>query len=108
MLLRHPEFVRMRRLMFALLLPAVLGSTSASADYRITRDHGGYLEDYKAKYARIRDRGERVVIDGICNSGCTVVARHRAAQPGLRHAAGEPRIPHGLFRQGCDRRRQGD
>jgi hypothetical protein len=63
----------MRRPMFALLLPAVLWSASACADYRITRDHGGYLEDYKAKYARIRDRGERVIIDGICNSGCTVV-----------------------------------
>jgi hypothetical protein len=63
----------MRRLVFALLLPAVLWSASACADYRITRDHGGYLEDYKAKYARIRDRGERVIIDGICNSGCTVV-----------------------------------
>src|SRR5438309_3097562 len=73
MLLLHPEFVRMRRLMFALLLPAVLWSASACADYRITRDHGGYLEDYKTKYARIRDRGERVIIDGICNSGCTVV-----------------------------------
>jgi len=63
----------MRRPMFALLLPAVLWSASACADYRITRDHGGYLEDYKAKYERIRDRGERVIIDGICNSGCTVV-----------------------------------
>src|SRR5207302_8250211 len=72
MLLLHPELVKMRRPMFALLLPAVLWSASACADYRITRDHGGYLEDYKAKYARIRDRGERVIIDGICHSGCTI------------------------------------
>jgi hypothetical protein len=60
----------MRRLAFILL---ALWGSSASADYRITRDHGGYLEEYKVKYAKIRDRGERVIIDGICNSGCTVV-----------------------------------
>jgi len=29
--------------------------------------------EYKVKYASIRDRGERVVIDGICNSACTLV-----------------------------------
>ena len=63
----------MRRLAFALLMLAALWSSSAVAEYRITRDHGGLLEDYKAKYAVIRDRGERVVIDGICNSGCTLV-----------------------------------
>jgi len=63
----------MRRLAFALLMPAALWSSSAAAEYRITRDHGGLLENYKAKYAVIRDRGERVVIDGICNSGCTLV-----------------------------------
>jgi hypothetical protein len=52
----------MRRLAFALLMPAVLWSSSAVAEYRITRDHGGLLEDYKVKYAVIRDRGERVII----------------------------------------------
>jgi hypothetical protein len=45
----------------------------ASADLRITQDHGGYVDQYKAKYARIRDRGERVVIDGTCNSACTLL-----------------------------------
>jgi hypothetical protein len=60
----------MRRLA-ALLL--ILSTSAAAADYRITRDHGGYVETYKAKYAKIRDRGERVIIDGICNSGCTLV-----------------------------------
>ena len=56
-----------------LLLSAVIGSAPAGADYRITRDHGGLVETYKTKYARIRERGERVIIDGICNSACTVV-----------------------------------
>jgi hypothetical protein len=64
----------MRRIALWLsLLPLVLASTSAPADYRITRDHGGWVHEYKAKYAAIRDRGERVIIDGICNSACTLV-----------------------------------
>ena len=50
-----------------------LVSTPAYADYRITRDFGGHVEAYKAKYTRLRDRGERVIIDGICNSACTLV-----------------------------------
>ncbi|MBN8981680.1 MAG: hypothetical protein J0I29_10480 [Rhizobiales bacterium] len=45
----------------------------AQADLRITRDHGGYVEEYKAKYERIAKSGERVIIDGICNSACTLV-----------------------------------
>jgi hypothetical protein len=64
----------MRRLtlLLALAMPAVLGNVPAHADYRITRDHGGFVHEYKAKYALIRDRGERVIIDGICNSACTL------------------------------------
>lgn len=54
-------------------LSVALGCPPAVADYRITDDHGGYLEQYKARYAAIRDRGERVIIDGVCNSACTVV-----------------------------------
>ncbi|MBN9007989.1 MAG: DUF1402 family protein [Rhizobiales bacterium] len=45
----------------------------AHADLHITRDYGGYVTTYKAKYERIRDRHERVIIDGICNSACTMV-----------------------------------
>ncbi|PYF03300.1 hypothetical protein BJ122_10723 [Rhodopseudomonas faecalis] len=62
----------MRCFVLALVLPAVLISP-ARADLRITRDHGGYVEEYKAKYERIRQNGERVIIDGICNSACTLV-----------------------------------
>ena len=53
-------------LLFASTLPA-------SADLRITRDHGGYIDQYKAKYVALRDRGERIVIDGTCNSACTLL-----------------------------------
>lgn len=54
-------------------LMALVAPEAARADYRITRDHGGYVEEYKTRYARIRARGERVIIDGICNSACTLV-----------------------------------
>jgi hypothetical protein len=56
----------------ALLLLALL-SVPAHADVRITRDFGGHVDEYKKRYAQIRDRGERVIIDGICNSACTLV-----------------------------------
>jgi hypothetical protein len=51
----------------------VLSTSAAAADYRITRDHGGLVEEYKAKYKLIKERGDRVIIDGICNSACTLV-----------------------------------
>jgi hypothetical protein len=56
-----------------LIATLTLAAGTAHADYRITRDFGGYVEEYKTKYQRIRDRGERVIIDGICNSACTMV-----------------------------------
>ena len=60
------------RSLFVILL-SLLAVSSARADLRITRDHGGYVEEYKTKYERIAKRGERVIIDGICNSACTLV-----------------------------------
>jgi hypothetical protein len=45
----------------------------ALADYRIRKDYGGFIDQYKRKYAAIRDSGERVIIDGVCNSACTLV-----------------------------------
>ena len=63
----------MRITPLALLSLLLLAATPARADLHITRDHGGYVTEYKAKYQRIRDRRERVIIDGICNSACTLV-----------------------------------
>lgn len=60
-------------LRLAALILVVLSTVPAAADYRVTRDHGGLVDQYKAKYQRIRERGERVIIDGICNSACTLV-----------------------------------
>ena len=59
-----------RGLSLAILLALTL---PASADLRITKDLGGYIDQYKAKYARIRDNGERIVVDGTCNSACTLL-----------------------------------
>ena len=63
----------MRITLLSLLLLFAAAATPARAELHITRDHGGYVEEYKAKYARVRDKGERVIIDGICNSACTLV-----------------------------------
>jgi hypothetical protein len=52
---------------------ALLWCSPALADLRVTRDFGGFVEEYKAKYSKVRDRKERVIIDGICNSACTLV-----------------------------------
>jgi hypothetical protein len=64
--------VGMRRLGVAVAILCV-SAASALADLRITRDHGGEVEKYKTKYKQIAERGERVIIDGICNSACTLV-----------------------------------
>ncbi len=63
----------MRLPLLFLVMLSVVAAAPARADLHITRDHGGYVEEYKAKYERIRDRHERVIIDGICNSACTMV-----------------------------------
>ena len=63
----------MRIAPLVLVLTSALAVTPAHAVLHITRDHGGYVEEYKAKYKHIRDTGERVIIDGICNSACTLV-----------------------------------
>jgi len=63
----------MRITLLSLLLLLVAAVAPARAELHITRDHGGYVEEYKAKYKRVRQTGERVIIDGICNSACTLV-----------------------------------
>jgi hypothetical protein len=64
----------MRTPLLALLsLTIAVVATPACAVLHITGDHGGYVEEYKAKYKKVRESGERVVIDGVCNSACTLV-----------------------------------
>ena len=68
----------MRRAGAAALLLVLASMVAASSDadadpLHIRRDHGGEVEKYKVKYREIADNGDRVIIDGICNSACTLV-----------------------------------
>ena len=62
----------MRRIFFAVVL-ALLAALPARADLRILSSPGGYVGDYLQAFARVRQSGERVIIDGPCLSACTLV-----------------------------------
>lgn len=57
----------------AVALSVALSVTSASATVVLSGDNGGKMEDYTARFQRLRDSGETVVIDGACLSACTMV-----------------------------------
>jgi hypothetical protein len=50
-----------------------LAATGASAAMRISDDVGGRIGHYVDQYSSVRSSGERVVIDGVCLSACTLV-----------------------------------
>ena len=52
---------------------AALGTFDASATMRISDDVGGRIGAYVDQFSAIRASGERVVIDGVCLSACTLV-----------------------------------
>jgi hypothetical protein len=52
---------------------AGLAVSSASAAVRISDDFGGQIGRYIVHYTAMRESGERVVIDGLCLSACTLV-----------------------------------
>ena len=59
-----------------IVVATVLGVAAmlpASADVRIRSSPGGAVEAYLAAFARVRQSGQRVVIDGPCLSACTLV-----------------------------------
>src|SRR5688572_16195479 len=58
-----------------LVAAAVLAllATDASATMRISDDVGGRIGAYVDQYTAARNSGERVVIDGVCLSACTLV-----------------------------------
>jgi hypothetical protein len=51
----------------------VAATLPVSADVRIRSSPGGAVETYLAAFARVRQSGERVIIDGSCLSACTLV-----------------------------------
>jgi len=52
---------------------ALLPVFTAQADVRIMSSPGGAVDAYLAAFARLRQSGERVIIDGPCLSACTLV-----------------------------------
>ena len=64
------------RIVFAVVVSFVLALFAmlpALADLRIVSSPGGAVDAYLAAFARVRQSGERVVIDGPCLSACTLV-----------------------------------
>ena len=62
----------MQRLSVA-LLACIVAVAPAAADFRIMGSLGGAVVPYVELFERIRDSGERVIIDGPCLSACTLV-----------------------------------
>ena len=64
------------RIGFVLFVAVVLALSAklpARADLRIVSSPGGAVDSYLAVFARMRQSGERVIIDGPCLSACTLV-----------------------------------
>jgi hypothetical protein len=82
----------------ALALAIASTAAPASATMRITADNGGRMGDYAARFLQLRQSGERIVIDGVCLSACTMVLglvpRERICATGRAvlgfHAAWQP------------------
>lgn len=61
-----------QRVLLAILLTA-LPADASFAEIRIRSSMGGAVGTYLKEFARMRQSGERVVIDGPCLSACTLV-----------------------------------
>src|SRR5581483_5100420 len=49
------------------------GIHSAAATIRIHDDPGGRIDQYLHRFAKLRHSRERIVVDGVCNSACTLL-----------------------------------
>src|SRR3984893_9836972 len=63
--------MKLGALLGALLILA--GITSASATIRIHDDPGGRIDRYLQRFAKLRHTRERIIVDGTCNSACTLL-----------------------------------
>jgi hypothetical protein len=57
-------------IVFALVL---FGTQPVQADFRILSSSGGEVSSFLTVFTRVRQSGERVIIDGPCLSACTLV-----------------------------------
>jgi ATP-dependent protease ClpP protease subunit len=58
------------------LLAATLllaGASTSLAEVRIAGDQGGQIGRYVDQYEQLRSSGQRIVIDGLCASACTII-----------------------------------
>jgi hypothetical protein len=65
-----------KHIAFAVIGSAIVALTAvlpAQADLRIRSSPGGAVDAYLAVFSRVRQSGERVIIDGPCLSACTLV-----------------------------------
>ncbi|MBR1128574.1 hypothetical protein JQ592_09790 [Bradyrhizobium iriomotense] len=66
----------MRRVIFPMVLmlaSALVAATPAVAEIRIMQSPGGQVGPFLDLFEKVRQSGERVVIDGPCLSACTLV-----------------------------------
>ena len=63
----------MRRAFATIALLGTMLCTPARAEVRILASPGGQVGPFLDLFERVRDSGERVVIDGPCLSACTLV-----------------------------------
>ena len=70
---RHEVARSLVAIVFAVVGLVLLVIPPASADLRILSSPGGLVGDYLATFARVRQTGARVIIDGPCLSACTLV-----------------------------------
>jgi hypothetical protein len=66
----------MKACVTAVAMPLVLMTMSLSpafATVSIYDDGGGQIGHYLTKYRALREKGERVIIDGTCASACTML-----------------------------------
>lgn len=56
-----------------MLASALLASAPAGAEIRIIQSPGGQVGPFLDLFEKVRESGERVVIDGLCLSACTLV-----------------------------------
>jgi hypothetical protein len=67
------DMMRSRQTKLALCLAAAFAVAPASAEVRILASPGGQVGPFLDLFERVRESGERVVIDGPCLSACTLV-----------------------------------
>lgn len=63
----------MRIFFSALMLASALFAAPAAAEIRIIQSPGGQVGPFLDLFEKVRESGERVVIDGPCLSACTLV-----------------------------------